>query len=85
MNASRVRLSLDGSDVGRGKHLVQRLHHVTHPHQSCGRRLGGRVLADLRRPATDVQTSASVAGQRGHLREERRAVSEQSGGRAQVG
>ena len=83
MNASRLRLSLDGRDVRRGKHLVQRLHHVTHPHQSCGRRLGSRVLADLRRPATDVQTSASVARQCGHLREER-TVSEQCCGWAQV-
>lgn len=71
----QARLSLDGHDVGGGKHLVQRLHHVTHPHQSCHRGVGGRVLADLRRPAADVQTSARVAGQSGHLRQKRRTVS----------
>lgn len=60
--------SLDRRDVRGGEHLVYRLHHVTHPDQSCGGRIGGGVLADLRRPAADVQTPASVSGQGGHLR-----------------
>lgn len=59
--------SLDGRDVSGGKHLVQGLHHVTHSHQSCDGRVGGRVLADLRGPAADVQASSRVAGQSGHL------------------
>lgn len=40
---------------------------MTHPHQPCGRGGGGSVLTDFRRPAADVQTSAGVAGQSGHL------------------
>lgn len=62
--------SLDGGDVRRGEHLIQRLHHVTHPHQPRGGRVGGRVLADLRRSPTDVQTPAGVARQSRHLPEE---------------
>lgn len=66
----RARISLDGRDVGGGEHLIQRRHHVTHPHQPCGSSVSRRVLADLRCSATDVQTAASVARQSGHLREE---------------
>lgn len=60
-------VSPDGSDVGRGKHLIQCFHHVTHSHQSCGGRVSSWVLTDLRCPPTDVQTSASITGQSGHL------------------
>lgn len=60
-------VSPDGSDVGRGKHLIQCFHHVTHSHQSCGGRVSSWVLTDLRCPPTDVQTSASITRQSGHL------------------
>lgn len=66
----KKQISLDGSDVGRRKHLIQRLHHMTHSHQSCCRRVGARVLANLRCPATYVQTSSSVPRQSSHLSED---------------
>lgn len=43
---------------------------MTHSHQSCGRGAGGRVLADLRCPATDVQTPPRISWQSSHLAEE---------------
>lgn len=43
---------------------------MTHPHQSCDRGVCGGVLADLRRPAADVQTSAGVTRERSYLSEE---------------
>lgn len=38
-NVTKGLVSPDGSDVGRGKHLIQCFHHVTHSHQSCGGRV----------------------------------------------
>lgn len=57
----------DGRDVGGGEHLIQRLHHMTHSHQSHRGRVRGGVFANLSGAATDVQTAPSVSWQRCHL------------------
>lgn len=74
INVTEGRISLDGGDVSRGKHLIKRIYHMTHSHQSCGRSVCSRVFANLCRPAADVQTSASIARQSSHLQGERRIL-----------